>query len=134
MDARRDAASPPTGGRILALTDRCTICSTRVRAVVGVLADERFVAVAEAAELLLAADRRALAARGIGGLRRIEGMPDSYVASTCPNCGAVVGRLRAERLLNRHLAEGGSYAQLDVGVGLAAPTRRERLRRRRRTA
>lgn len=138
MAARHKGVGPREEARILAVTDRCTICRGRVRAVVGVLAgapgEERFVPVHQAADRLLGADQRDLAARGLGGLQRGSGVPDDYVSSICPECGAVVGRQRAERLLERHLAEGGTYRQLDIGVVVAAPGRRERAARRWRTA
>ncbi|MEA2278719.1 MAG: hypothetical protein QOC78_3679 [Solirubrobacteraceae bacterium] len=124
-----------TAARVLAITDRCTCCHSKVRAIVGVTvgADAAsFLPVAEVgAAIARAADPGVLAARRIAPLRQRSGIPGGYHSNGCLSCDALVGRLRLERLLDRHLAGGGTYGQLDAGIQLdlalepaAAPLRR----------
>jgi hypothetical protein len=155
MPARRSAArtrggrdrsswSAPTApsegtvrARVLAITDRCWQCRTKVRAVVGVLVDPAntpdgsgFLPLEDVAERLVEAlDTRTLAGRRIGSIRHREspGVVGGYVANGCIECDALIGRFALEDALNEHLVAGGTHAQLDVGIAVdlaaAAPAR-----------
>jgi hypothetical protein len=116
---------PLTRARVLTITDRCWSCRSKVRGVVGVLVDmsagRRFVAFADIAETLASsADPRTLAARGIGPLRHRSspGVEGGYVSNGCLECDALIGRLALDDMLDEHLRNGGSYGQLDCGLGL----------------
>jgi hypothetical protein len=116
---------PLTRGRVLAITDRCWSCRAKARGIVGVLVDmsfgESFVSFTDVAESLAATvDSRVLAARGIGELRHRDspGIEGGYVANGCPECDALIGRILLEDLLDEHLRNGGTYAQLDTGLVL----------------
>jgi hypothetical protein len=116
---------PLTRARVLAITDRCWSCRCKVRGVVGVLVDvsdgERFVSFTDvAAALARDADPRVLAARGIGQLRHRDspGIEGGYIANGCPECDALIGRILLDDLLDEHLRDGGTYAQLDTGLVL----------------
>jgi hypothetical protein len=115
---------PLTRARVLAIADRCWACRCKVRGVVGVLVDmggERFVSFTDVAEALAsAADARVLAARGIGQLRHRDspGIEGGYVSNGCPECDALIGRILLDDLLDEHLRDGGTYAQLDTGLVL----------------
>jgi hypothetical protein len=129
---------PLTRARVLAITDRCWACRSKVRGIVGVLVDlsdgEGFVSFTDVAEALAsAADPRALAARGIGQLRHRDspGIEGGYVSNGCPECDKLIARFLLDDLLDEHLRDGGTYAQLDTGLvlelsipGLAAWLRR----------
>jgi hypothetical protein len=111
--------------RVLTMTDRCWSCSLKVRGVVGVLvemsAGHRFVPFAEIAdELATVADPRVLAARGIGPLRHRDspGIVGGYVSNGCPQCDALIGRINLDDMLDEHIRNGGTYAQLDSGLAL----------------
>jgi hypothetical protein len=114
-----------TRARLLAITDRCWCCRSKVRGVVGVLADTpdggRFVSFTDIAETLArAADPRALAGRGIGPLRHRDspGIQGGYVSNGCWSCDALIGRLGLDDMLDEHLRNGGTYGQLDCGLAL----------------
>jgi hypothetical protein len=136
--ARRDRAAAPakTGepvvrARLAAVTDRCWQCRTKVRGVVGVLVDPArtpdrsgFLAIDDVAEMLVEhVDPRALARRGIGELRHRDspGVAGGYVANGCIECDALIGRFQLQDLLHEHLQDGGTYAQLDIGVPVELP-------------
>jgi hypothetical protein len=122
---RQPDADPLTRARVLTIADRCWCCRSKVRAVVGVLvemsAGRRFVPFADIAETLVeSADPRTLAARGIGPLRHRDspGIPGGYLSNGCLECDSLIGRLALDDLLDEHLRNGGTYAQLDCGLGL----------------
>lgn len=142
MAAPKGAASqfngvPLTRARVLAIPDRCWACRAKVRGIVGVVinlpAGERFVSFTDVAEALASsADSRVLAPRGIGELRHRDspGIEGGYVSNGCPECDALIGRILLDDLLEEHLRNGGTYAQLDTGLvlelriaGLADPLR-----------
>ena len=114
--------------RVLAITDRCWKCRAKVRGVVGVLIDtpegSRFVSFTDVAEALAdAAELRALAARGIGPLRHRDspGIQGGYISNGCLDCDSLVGRILLDDLLDEHLRNGGTYAQLDTGLAVQLP-------------
>lgn len=114
--------------RVLAITDRCWKCRAKVRGVVGVLVDTSagatFVSFTEVADALAnATDPRALAARGIGALRHRDspGIQGGYVSNGCIECDELVGRILLDDLLDEHLRNGGTYAQLDTGLSVRLP-------------
>ena len=118
-------ATALTRARVLTITDRCWSCRSKVRGVVGVLVDmsagRRFVPFTDIAEELAAsADPRMLAARGIGPLRHRDspGIAGGYVSNGCVQCDALIGRILLDDLLDEHLRNGGTYAQLDSGLAL----------------
>jgi len=122
---RFHGGAPITRARVLAITDRCWSCRSKVRGVVGVLVDmsagRRFVHFADVAEkLACSADPRVLAARGIGPLRHRHspGFEGGYIANGCVQCDALIGRLLLLDILEEHLRDGGTYAQLDTGLAL----------------
>jgi hypothetical protein len=128
-----DPGGPANGGvsaraRVLAITDRCWNCRAKVRGVVGVLVDTStgptFVSFTEVAEALASAtDRRTLAARGIGALRHRDspGIQGGYISNGCVECDELVGRILLDDLLEEHLRNGGTYAQLDTGLSVQLP-------------
>jgi hypothetical protein len=108
---------------VLALEDRCWQCHSTVRGIVGVLVGTTgggiFVALADVDDQLVAAlDRRLLVARGIGALRHRHspGVAEGYIANSCPECDALIGRFRLEDLLSEHRARGGTLRDLDIGL------------------
>lgn len=116
---------PLTRARVLTIADRCWCCRSKVRGVVGVLvemsAGRRFIGFADIAETVASsADPRTLAARGIGPLRHRDspGIPGGYISNGCLECDALIGRLALDDLLDEHLRDGGTYAQLDCGLSL----------------
>ena len=70
--------------------------------------------------LASSADPRTLAARGIGPLRHRDspGIPGGYISNGCLECDTLIGRLALDDMLDEHLRNGGTYAQLDCGLGL----------------
>ena len=126
-----DHSEPIIRARLAVVTDRCWVCRTKVRGVVGVLVDpERtpdgsgFLRFDDVAELLAArVDARALARRRIGSLRHRDspGVVGGYVANGCIECDELIGRFQLEDLLHEHLQAGGTYAQLDIGVPVELP-------------
>jgi hypothetical protein len=123
--SRQQDADPLTRARVLTIADRCWCCRSKVRGVVGVLvemsAGRRFVPFADIAETLASSvDPRTLAARGIGPLRHRDspGIPGGYLSNGCLECDALIGRLALDDLLDEHLRNGGTYGQLDSGLGL----------------
>jgi hypothetical protein len=125
-----------TRARLLAITDRCWCCRSKVRGVVGVLVDTpaggRFVSFTDLAETLArTADPSALAARGIGPLRHRDspGIQGGYVSNGCWSCDALIGRLALDDMLDEHLRNGGTYGQLDCGLALELPATATRLQR-----
>jgi hypothetical protein len=121
----------PVPGRLLTVEDRCWQCRSKVRAIVGVLVDQQltsdkhgflpFDAVGH--QLAAALDQRTLAARRIGELKHREspGVPGGYLSNGCIECDALIGRFHLEDLLHEHLMDGGTYAQLDIGVPVELP-------------
>jgi hypothetical protein len=142
MAAPNGARSQFNGGpviraRVLAITDRCWSCRSKARGIVGVLVDvpdgEAFVSFTDVAECLaVSVDSRVLAARGIGEVRHRDspGIAGGYVSNGCPECDVLIGRIFLEDLLDEHLRNGGTYAQLDTGIvlELPAPDLAERMR------
>jgi hypothetical protein len=117
-----------TRARVLAITDRCWKCRAKVRGVVGVLVDTSagpsFVSFTEVAEALAnAIDARTLAARGIGALRHRDSpaIHGGYISNGCVECDELVGRILLDDLLDEHLRNGGTYAQLDTGLAVQLP-------------
>ena len=126
-------AAEPNGAsaaraRVLAITDRCWKCRAKVRGVVGVLVESSegpsFVCFTEVAEALSRnTDPRTLAARGIGALRHRDspGIQGGYVSNGCVECDELVGRILLDDLLDEHLRNGGTLAQLDTGLAVHLP-------------
>ncbi len=121
----RHAAQALTRARVLTITDRCWNCRSKVRGVVGILIDSAqgrsFVSFTDVAEAMASsADPKMLALRGIGPLRHRDspGITGGYVSNGCPECDALIGRLSLEDMLDEHLRNGGTYAQLDCGLAL----------------
>jgi len=124
-------AGSPVPGRILTVEDRCWQCRSKVRAIVGVLVDpaltgdrDGFLAFdAVGPQLADALDARTLAARRIGELKHREspGVPGGYLSNGCIECDALIGRFHLEDLLHEHLIDGGTFAQLDIGVPVELP-------------
>jgi hypothetical protein len=108
--------------------DTCWSCHAPVRAIAGVLVDERltddgsgFLALASVDRILMAAaDPAELAEHGIGELRHrpSPGIMGGYVSNGCPQCDALVGRFRVDDLLQEHLRAGGSIAQLAIDLSV----------------
>jgi hypothetical protein len=136
--ARRERATTPAQSgepvvraRLAAVTDRCWQCRTKVRGVVGVLVDPArtpdgsgFLRFDDVAEMLVSAvDPRALTRRGIGELRHRDspGVAGGYVSNGCIECDALIGRFQLQDLVHEHLLQGGTYAQLDIGVPVELP-------------
>jgi hypothetical protein len=129
--AEASATAGTMRARVAAVTDRCWQCRTKVRGIVGALVDPTqtpdgtgflpFEQISE--QLMLALDPRTLAARRIGELRHRDspGVVGGYVANGCIECDALIGRFQLEDLLNEHLQNGGTYAQLDIGVAIELP-------------
>jgi hypothetical protein len=127
----RDPSEPVVRARLAAVTDRCYVCRTKVRGVVGVLIDPArtpdgsgFLPFEDVDELLVErVDPRALAGRRIGPLRHRDspGVAGGYIANGCIECDALIGRFRLRDLLHEHLQAGGTYAQLDIGVPVELP-------------
>jgi hypothetical protein len=121
----------PVAARLLTVEDRCWQCRSKIRAIVGVTVEMHlttdkngflpFDAVAE--QLSNSLDSRALAARRIGELKHREspGVPGGYLSNGCIECDALIGRFHLEDLLHEHLMNGGTYAQLDIGVPFQLP-------------
>jgi hypothetical protein len=114
---------PLTRARVLAITDRCWACRSKVRGIVGVLANmperQQFFPFTDVAETLASSvDPRLLAARGIGPLRHRDspGIQGGYISNGCAQCDALIGRILLDDLLDEHLRNGGTYAQLDTGL------------------
>jgi hypothetical protein len=130
MTAAKGATSrlngvPLARARVLAIADRCWACRSKARGVVGVLIAgsdaEHFVSFTDVAEALASSiDPRLLAARGIGQLRHRDspGIQGGYVSNGCPECDALIGRILLDDLLDEHLRNGGTYAQLDTGLAV----------------
>jgi hypothetical protein len=133
------AAGGVARARVAAVTDRCWQCRTKVRGIVGALVDPAHTSDASgflpfediSEQLLIVLDPRTLRARRIGELRHRDspGVVGGYVANGCIECDALIGRFQLEDLLAEHLHNGGTYAQLDIGVPIelplvAAPARR----------
>ncbi len=129
--SRRDVAGfhqRVVGARVATVEDRCWQCRSKVRAIVGVILDPEvapeggaFLPFDEVVPQLAAAvDHRALATRRIGALRHRDspGVAGGYLSNGCIECDALIGRFRLEDLLHEHLAGGGTYAQLDIGIPL----------------
>jgi hypothetical protein len=126
-----DHSEPIVRARLAAVTDRCWVCRTKVRGVVGVLVDPArtpdrsgFLRFDDVAELLATrVDPRALAGRRIGQLRHRDspGVAGGYVANGCIECDELIGRFQLEDLLHEHLQSGGTYAQLDIGIPVDLP-------------
>lgn len=118
-------------GRVLAVTDRCWQCRTKVRAIVGALVDPAqspdgsgFRPLDDVADRIAeTVDPRTLAGRRIGAIKHREspGVEGGYIGNGCVECDALLGRFALEDLLNEHLVNGGTYAQLDVGVTVDLP-------------
>jgi hypothetical protein len=127
----RSTGEPVVRARLAVVTDRCWQCRTKVRGVVGVLVDPSrtrdgsgFLAFDDVAEMLVEyVDPRALARRGVGELRHRDspGVTGGYVANGCIECDALIGRFQLQDLLHEHLQQGGTYAQLDIGVPVELP-------------
>ena len=114
--------------RLLAITDRCWNCRAKVRGVIGVLVDtsegSSFVSFTEVADALArSTDSRTLAARGIGALRHRDspGIQGGYISNGCVECDELVGRILLDDLLEEHLRNGGTFAQLDTGLAVHLP-------------
>ena len=126
-----DPSEPVVRARLAAVTDRCYVCRTKVRGVVGVLIDPArtrdgsgFLPFEDVDELLVErVDPRALAGRRIGPLRHRDspGVLGGYIGNGCIECDALIGRFRLRDLLHEHLQAGGTYAQLDIGVPVDLP-------------
>jgi hypothetical protein len=117
-----------TPARVLAIVDHCWNCRAKVRGVVGLLVDTHegpsFVSFTEVAEALASStDPRTLAARGIGPLRHRDspGIEGGYVSNGCVECDALIGRILLDDLLDEHVRNGGTYAQLDTGLAVHLP-------------
>jgi hypothetical protein len=127
----KGSGEPVVRARLAGVTDRCWQCRTKVRGVVGVLVDPAhtpdgsgFLAFDDVAEMLADhVDPRALARRGIGALRHRDspGVAGGYVSNGCIECDALIGRFQLQDLLHEHLQQGGTYAQLDIGVPVELP-------------
>jgi hypothetical protein len=117
--------------RVASVTDSCWQCRSKVRAVVGVLVDPAatgdgtgFLPFDDVSEQLAATlDPRTLAARRIGEIKHRDspGVAGGYISNGCIECDALIGRFALEDLVHEHLAAGGTYAQLDIGIPVELP-------------
>jgi hypothetical protein len=48
-------------------------------------------------------------------------VPGGYLSNGCIECDALIGRFHLEDLLHEHLIDGGTFAQLDIGVPVELP-------------
>ena len=62
-------------------------------------------------------------ARRIGPIthRHSPGVEGGYTSNGCVECDALLGRFALEDLLREHLAGGGTYGQLDIGIPVERP-------------
>jgi hypothetical protein len=117
-----------TRARVAAVTDTCWCCRSKVRAIVGVIVEPEMTSDGSGfmpldmvdEELVRMLDERTLSRRGIGVLRHREspGVEGGYIANSCVECDALIGRFHLEDLLADHRNAGGSLGQLDSGIAV----------------
>jgi hypothetical protein len=131
LSAGAAPGGPTVRARVASVTDSCWQCRSKVRAVVGVLVDPAathdgtgFLPFDDVSgELAATLDPRTLAARRVGEIKHRDspGVAGGYVSNGCIECDALIGRFALEDLVHEHLAAGGTYAQLDIGIPVELP-------------
>ena len=116
--------------RVAAVEDTCWCCHGRTRAIVGAIGDPAaigdrsgFVPLEKIDALLVAMlDSSELSPRGIAPLRHREspGVTGGYIANSCIDCDALIGRFRIEDLVHEHRMTGQPIGRLDSGIVLHA--------------
>lgn len=114
--------------RLATVEDRCWQCRSKVRGIVGILVDPQLTQDGTgfvpfhvvAGDLARTLDTRALAARRIGEVKHRDspGVEGGYISNGCIECDALLGRFALDDLLHEHLADGGNYRQLDIGIAV----------------
>ena len=118
----------PVRLRVATIDDTCWGCRSNVRAVIGGLIDPAqtrdrsgFVPLEQIDDLLTAMlDQQDLKRRRIAPLRHREspGIAGGYIANSCLECDALIGRFHVEDLVHEYRMTGSPLGRLDAGIVL----------------